>query len=72
MGNWDEHVILQDFINEAVINSDNKLINNDIMMFLLGVAQHEMYDLVVNERPIQAQKINFNNMDWDNYSPLKS
>lgn len=59
MGHWDEHLAIQTFLNEIVVDLQIPGLNEDLLAFLLGVAQHELYDLVVNERPIQLQRIDF-------------
>ena len=63
MGAWDEHLQLQTFLNEFALNSKNKFINSDLGIFLLGVAQHEIYDILVEERPIDINRIDFKGMD---------
>ncbi len=63
MGHWDEHLAVQTFINDLVGDFDLPWLNEDVTAFLMGVAQHEIYDLVVNERPIQANRIDFKNID---------
>ncbi len=63
MGHWDEHLAVQSFIDEAVVNCNNPWVNNDLIAFLLGVAQHEVYDLCVNERPINLARIDFARID---------
>lgn len=63
MGNWDEHLAMQTFLNEAVAGFEIPNINEDLLAFLLGIAQHEIYDLLVNERPIQVQRIDFQKID---------
>lgn len=62
MGHWDEHLAVQTFLNDLVLNSEHTWFNHDIAAFLLGVAQHELYDLMVDERPIAIQRIDFHNM----------
>jgi hypothetical protein len=63
MGSWDEHFLLQTFINEFALSSKNKYINNNLGIFLLGVAQHEIYDILVEERPIDVSRIDFEGMN---------
>lgn len=59
MGNWDEHLAVQTILQDFVEESGVDWLTTDVAAFLLGVAQHEMYDLIVNERPIQVQRIDF-------------
>lgn len=63
MAQWDEHVTIESFINEAVVSSDNPLIKNELVAFMMGVAQHEVLDLVINERPVNMQRIDFEHID---------
>ena len=63
MGAWDEHLLLQTFLNEFALSSDNKIINSNVGIFLLGVAQHEIYDILVEERPIDITRIDFEGME---------
>ena len=63
MGQWDEHLIIETFLNEVVLNSPNPFLNNEMVAFFMGVAQHEMYDLMVNERPINLQRIDILHLD---------
>mgnify|MGYP006309681869 FL=1 len=39
------------------------MINSDLGIFLLGVAQHEIYDIMVEERPIDVSRIDFDGMN---------
>lgn len=63
MAQWDEHTIIQSFINDVVASSKNPAVNNELVAFLMGVAQHEVLDLVVNERPVNMQRIDFEHID---------
>lgn len=63
MGSWDEHLAIQTLLNDLVEESGVDWLTTDIAAFLLGIAQHEIYDLLVNERPINVQRIDFRHMD---------
>ncbi|MCK4257512.1 MAG: hypothetical protein KAX49_00945 [Halanaerobiales bacterium] len=63
MGHWDEHLAIQTFINDLTSDLNLPWLNEDVTAFLMGIAQHEIYDLVVNERPIQVNRIDFKNID---------
>lgn len=62
MGHWDEHLAVQTLINDLIEACDLPWLDNDVATFLLGVAQHEIYDLMVNERPVNVQRIDFHHV----------
>lgn len=63
MGNWDEHLAIQTLLTDLVEQSGVDWLTTDVAAFLLGIAQHELYDLLVNERPIDIQRIDFQHME---------
>lgn len=56
-GNWDEHFGLQTFVNDWALNSGVPWLDNGLATFTLGVVQHEVYDLLVYERPLYLNRV---------------